>query len=107
MTAVCPCHTGAGAPFLLTLDFAIALPDSTAIFARAVPDLAAEDVAAIAADDTAGEAASAGDTPALFPALQFLLHMVKQLSANDGWMASLHVIPGHFPPSFFFIFLVR
>lgn len=87
-----------GATFTLTLELVIALPDHPAIFVRAVPDLRAEVVAAIAADQAAGKNGLAAIAPAqrLSPGHLFL-YPVKQERVDDGLVAVLHIILWNLP----------
>ena len=63
-----------GAAFAFTLKLVIALPDHPAIFVRAVPDLRAKVVAAVAADQAAGKngLAAVAPTQRLSPGHLFL-----------------------------------
>ena len=80
--------------FLITFEFAVALPDGALVFAGAVPDLAAINVSAVTVDDTAGKAAAAGNIAPILPALKLTLHMFEQLSAHDGGVAASHIVLG-------------
>ena len=70
---------------LCAIEFIIALPDRAAVFVCRVPDLGAEELAAVTADDFTGENTAASVTPSEFLASgQFLLHPVKKLRRDEN-----------------------
>ena len=78
---------------LCAIEFIIALPDRAAVFVCRVPDLGAEELAAVTADDFTGENTAASVTPSEFLASgKFLLHPVKKLRCDDGFMAVLYIV---------------
>lgn len=81
------------AALALALEFVIALPDHPAVLVCAVPDLGAEVVATIAADQSGGKDALSAVTPAQrFPPGKFLLHPVEQQRVDDCLMAVLYIV---------------
>ena len=81
------------AAFVFTFELVIALPDYPAILVRAVPDLRAEVMTAIAADQPGGKDAFAAVAPAQrFSPGDLLLHPIKQERVDDRLMAVFYVI---------------
>ena len=82
-----------GAAFALTLELVVALPDHPAVFVGAVPDLRAEVVTAVAADQTAGKngLAAVASAQRLSPDHLFL-HPVEQERVDDCFVAVLHIV---------------
>ena len=81
---------------VFALEFAVALPDHPAVLVRAVPDLAAVEFAAIAADNLCREGAEAVMVLALgLPNRHFVLHFLPFLRIDNGRMALFHDVLRH------------
>ena len=110
----------------MVFEFVVAAVDGLAVFVGGVPDFRAVPAAAIAAPDFRRVDADAAVAVAAVPAaLQFLLYLVEDFGADDGFVVVLDVILWHFAfvlPCFFreevdgvalleeriaFVFLVR
>ena len=77
--------------FIFPSIFLIAAPDHFSVWIRAVPDLAAEGCAALAADQPVGEnTLCAGAATAFAAALKFHLNQIINFSADDRRMAVFH-----------------
>ena len=81
---------------VFAFEFAVALPDHPAVLVRAVPDLAAVEFAAIAADDLCRERAEAVVVLAFgLPDRHFILHLLPFLRIDNGRMALVHDVLRH------------
>ena len=77
----------------ITFVLGIALPDCPAVFAVRVPDLGAEDLTAIAADDFSGKGTVAlGAAGACFAPSQFQLCFLPFSRLYDCLMAVFHIV---------------
>ena len=86
---------GAGLPFYGI--FLVATPNHGAVCVRAMPDLAAVDRAALAADQLIREDAGCAGVPSLScPALHFVLRQIEHLRTDDGRMALFYIILRYF-----------
>ena len=81
---------------VLALELPVALPDHPAVFIRAVPYLAAVEIAAIAADDLCGKRAEAVVVLASgFADGHFILHLLPLDRIDNGWMALVYNVLRH------------
>ena len=78
---------------MFSLEFAVALPDNTAVAVGGVPGFGTENIAAVGADDLPGEGAGLMvPVAAVFAPFQFHLNLLPFPGFDDGWMAVLHII---------------
>lgn len=86
---------GRGA-FGFILEFAVALPDHSAVLVIGVPHLGAVHAAAVAAEDLPGEGTAAVVASALpLPPGDLRLHRFPFLGTDDCRVAVLHIVLGH------------
>lgn len=82
-----------GAAFAFALELVVALPGHPAIFVGAVPDLRAEVVTAVAADQATGKnGLSAVATAQRLSPGHLFLHPVEQERVDDCFVTVLHII---------------
>ena len=72
--------------FSFPSELRVALPDRAPILIGAVPDLAAENTAAVATEDLAGEDRPLTAAPTPVHALQFRLNVIENFLVNDRGM---------------------
>ena len=78
---------------MFSLEFAVALPDNTAVAVGGVPGFGTENIAAVGADDLPGEGAGLMvPVAAVFAPFQFHLNLLPFPGFDDGGMAVLHII---------------
>lgn len=82
----------------MALELIVASVDSPAVLVGRMPDLGPVPASALAALDFAGEDGYAAVTsPAFTPPLDFFLHPVEDLRADDGFVVIFHIVLRHFP----------
>ena len=82
--------------FLLSIVLVVTAPDHLAVWIVAVPHLAAIEMTAVAAHDSAGKAAISAVLPfQFFPARELNLNQIKYVRIYDRRMAVLHIILRH------------
>ena len=83
--------------FVLPFEFPVALPNNTPIAVCGVPGFGTENIAAVGADDLPGKGTGlAVPGAAVFAPLQLRLHLFPFPRLNDGRVAVLYIILGHF-----------
>ena len=82
----------------MALELIVASVDGPAVLVGRMPDLGPVPAAALAALDFAGEDGDAAVTaPLVTPPLDFFLHPVEDLRADDGFVVIFHIVLRHFP----------
>ena len=82
----------------MPLELVVASVDGPAVLVGRMPYLGPEESSALAALDFAGEDGyTAVTSPAFTPPLDFFLHPVEDLRADDGFVVIFHIVPRHFP----------
>lgn len=84
--------------FAFPFEFAVALPDNTAVAVGGVPGFGTENITAVGADDLPGEGAGLMVTvAAVFAPFQFHLNLFPFPGFDDGRVAVLHIVLGNLP----------
>lgn len=82
----------------MALELAVASVDGPAVLVGRMPHLGPVPASALAALDFAGEDGDAAVTaPPVTPPLDFFLHLVENLRADDGFVVIFHIVLWHFP----------
>lgn len=84
--------------FVFSFEFAVALPNNTAVAVGGVPGLGTENIAAVGADDLPGEGAGLMvPVAAIFAPFHLHLNLLPFPRLDDGGMAVLHIVLGNLP----------